>query len=168
MVHDPDVLNLLESLQTESWSGTAYRHMFADLEPGRINYDGARWNPPGVGAIYCSLHRETALVEAEHRIAQQPMRPKAKRTLYMLSVQLGMVVDLRDKRHLAQAGITDVELTSVRFGPCQEIGRAVRFIGAHGLLVPSARGIAANLVIYPSDDFELEVVDQEIIDPGRI
>jgi RES domain. len=48
----------------------------------------ARWNPAGVAAIYASLTREGALAEAEHQIAIQPIRPRARRSLYPLSPRL--------------------------------------------------------------------------------
>jgi RES domain-containing protein len=46
--------------------------MFGDYPPDAENILGARWNPPGVAAIYTSLTREGALAEAEHQIAIQP------------------------------------------------------------------------------------------------
>jgi RES domain-containing protein len=163
MVHDPDILNLLESLQIEQWRGTVFRHMFADFPPTRINENGARWNPPGVGAIYTSTDRATVIAEAEHRISLEPLRPRAKRTVYTLDVQLGVVVDLRDRQNLIKAGISAGMLIQLDFGPCQAIGAAVRFLGADGLLVPSARNEGTNLVIYPREDIELEVISSEVI-----
>jgi RES domain-containing protein len=54
--------------------------MFGDYPPDAENTRGARWNPPGVAAIYTSLARDGALAEAEYQIAVQPIRPRARRT----------------------------------------------------------------------------------------
>jgi RES domain-containing protein len=166
MVHDPDILNLLESLQITAWRGTVFRHMFADFPPTRTNDNGARWNPPGVSAIYTSTERDTVLAEAEHRISLEPFRPRAKRTIYSLAVELGVVIDLRDPQLLVAVGISEATLVQLDFRPCQAIGAAVRFLGADGLLVPSARAVGTNLVIFPHEDIELEVIGSEVIQEG--
>ena len=49
--------------------------MFNDYTPDRVNTAGARWNPPGVGAIYTVLHCGTALAEGQHAIDVQPRAP---------------------------------------------------------------------------------------------
>jgi RES domain-containing protein len=121
MIHDPDILNLLESLQITAWRGTVFRHMFADFPPTRTNDNGARWNPPGVSAIYTSTERDTVLAEAEHRISLEPFRPRAKRTIYSLAVELGVVIDLRDPQRLAAVGISEATLVQLDFTPCQSI-----------------------------------------------
>lgn len=74
----------LKALPFGSWRSTAFRHMFGSYPPDRENTSGARWNPAGVAAIYASLTREGALAEAEHQIAVQPIRPRARRSIYEL------------------------------------------------------------------------------------
>ncbi|HEX3110674.1 MAG TPA: RES family NAD+ phosphorylase [Thermoanaerobaculia bacterium] len=146
------MLDLLQSAGVSSWNGTVYRHMFASQPPTRANTAGARWNEPNVAAIYTSCERETALAEAEYYIGLQPLRPRAKRTLYTIHVSLSKVIDLTAARLLAHLGITDDILASLDQGPCRTIGGAVSWLGHGGLLVPSARRRGGtNLVIYQQD-----------------
>ena len=62
--------------------------MFADHPPDAENTCGARRNPQGVAAICTSLARDGALAEAEHQVAIQPIRPRARRTIYTLELTL--------------------------------------------------------------------------------
>lgn len=163
MIYEPALLDQLEEFGGQEWEGVAYRHMFGSYPPARMNTLGARWNPREVAAIYASLERETALAEAEYRISLEPFRPKARRTLYRISVRLNSVVDLREPARLALVGLTDAELVADDFTACQKVGGATQLLGNDGLLVPSARANGANLVIFPSNDYELEVVGSEEI-----
>lgn len=73
---NPNLLEALAELKPSTWSGRVWRHTFADNPPDAANGRGARWNPPGTDALYVSLERDTALAEAEHQIAVQPIRPR--------------------------------------------------------------------------------------------
>jgi hypothetical protein len=53
---------------------------------------------------------------------------------------------------------------------CQRIGGAVEHLGHDGLLVPSARHPASNLVIYPNQqtgDYGFVVLSEEIISEAQ-
>jgi RES domain-containing protein len=63
--YPPELLDRLQALTPAPWSGQVFRHMFGSYPPDAENTRGARWNPPGVAAIYTSLTREGALAEAE-------------------------------------------------------------------------------------------------------
>lgn len=163
MIYEPPFLDRLEQLGSQPWEGIVYRHMFGNYPPSRQNTLGARWNPREVAAIYASLERDTALAEAAHRISLEPFRPKAKRTLYRISVRLSRVVDLTNPGTLAELGVTAIELTADLSPACAKVGGAVAWLGSDGLLVPSARARGTNLVIYPSDDYDFEVLASEPI-----
>ena len=146
--------------------------MFANNPPFAINTRGARWNPPEVGAIYTSVERNTALAEAEHLISLQSLRPRAKRTLYELSIDLKSVLDLTPDDLLNAVGIGKAELEALDFKECQIVGGAIAWLDHDGLLVPSARRQGGtNLVIFPaSQDTEQEwaIVQEEVLeDPTR-
>ncbi len=148
--------------------GVVYRHMFARLQPTLENTGGARWNPKGTAAIYTSLERETALAEAEFRMALYPVRPSKGRTLYELRVRASRVVDFRAPELLAELGLTPERLQDPDdYRLCQEVGGGVAFLGCGGLLVPSARRSGGtNLVIYPvrpPSDAEIEILRTEFI-----
>ncbi|HEY0155896.1 MAG TPA: RES family NAD+ phosphorylase [Thermoanaerobaculia bacterium] len=164
------MLDILQSASVSAWSGTVYRHMFGSHPAARSNTTGGRWNDVGVEAIYTSCERETALAEAEYYINMQPLRPKAKRTLYTIRVSLKNVIDLTAAGVLAQLGITDSFLGAPDHSPCRTIGGAVNWLGHDGLLVPSARRPGGtNLVIYQQDlsTSDFEVVGEEVIAPDE-
>lgn len=93
MVHRPELLDALEHATTTAIDTTAWRHMFGRA-PDTENTTGARWNPPGVAAIYLSLTREGAIAEGDHAAAVQPLRPRALRRVYSVELTLANVLDL--------------------------------------------------------------------------
>jgi RES domain-containing protein len=165
------MLDVLQSARASAWSGTVYRHMFGSYPPARSNTAGARWNDTNLGAIYTSCERETALAEAEYYIAMQPLRPRAKRTLYTIHVSLKNVIDLAAPGLLDRVGITPGVLSGADHIPCRTVGGAVNWLGHDGLLVPSARRSGGtNLVIFRQDlsatDFEV-TAEEVIAEDGR-
>jgi RES domain-containing protein len=163
----PELLKRLEALESRTWDGLVWRHMFADNPPTRPNESGARWNPPGVPAIYCSLDRVTALAEGDHLVASQSLRPRVKRTIYNLRVHLEKVLDLLSRSRLLELGIGETELSDVDHAGCQRLGGTVEWLEHDGLLVPSARRSGVNLVIFtrkrgPGADFE--IVSSEVLE----
>jgi RES domain-containing protein len=85
---DQRLLDAVAALPTTKFESQAWRHMFGDNPPELANTGGARWNPAGVDALYASLDRETAIAEGDFRVQLEPNRPRAKRTVYRLSVRL--------------------------------------------------------------------------------
>jgi RES domain-containing protein len=165
------ILKALADLEPIAYSGTVWRHAFAGNPPDKANGRGARWNPPGIDALYVSLEREGALAEAEHQIAMQPVRPRAKRTLYRLQLELANVLDLRDRGLLGRLGIDAEMLAATDFTACQRVGGAAAFLGHDGIVVPSARHTGGNLVVFVSNqhsDAEIRVASSEVIDPGTV
>ncbi|MEA2572692.1 MAG: hypothetical protein QOI24_4693 [Acidobacteriota bacterium] len=166
MIYAPEMLDILQSAAISAWQGIVYRHMFGAHRPVRTNTTGARWNEPSVEAIYTSCERETALAEAEYYISLQPLRPKAKRTLYTLQIALGSVVDLTGEGILDKLGITRSVLCGDDHAPCRLIGSALNWLGHEGLLVPSARNLSGtNLVIFQHDPAtsQFDVIGEEPI-----
>lgn len=166
MIYPPDMLDILQSALVSAWSREVYRHMFGSHPPARGNTTGARWNDTNVQAIYTSCERETALAEAEYYIAVQPLRPRAKRTLYTINVSLQNVLDLTATGLLDRLGITADVLSGTDHTPCRTVGGAVSWLGHDGLLVPSVRRAGGtNLVIYRQDlsTNEFAVTAEEVI-----
>ena len=86
-----------------------------------------------------------------------------KRTIYRIKVGLNRVVSLVPTGTFARVGLTQEQIGSDDFGPCQRVGGAIRWLGSDGLLVPSARSTGTNLVIFPRDDFDFEILDSELL-----
>jgi RES domain-containing protein len=151
MIYSPRVLDRLQSVEPIVWEGVAVRHMFAGLPPERENTRGARWNPPGIGAIYFSTTRDGALAEAEYHLSLQTPRPRVRRTLYEVKLRLDSVLELTDERLLADLGIGPVELDDPMMEACREVGGAAAWLEHDGVFVPSARSRVINLVVYPAN-----------------
>lgn len=166
MVYPPELLDRLQAVEPAAWAGRAFRHMFAANSPDRENTRGARWNPPGVAAIYASLLREGAVAEADYQLSVQPIRPHVKRTVYTLEITLESVLDLSDLDSLASLGVGPDEIAGDDMSACQGVGGAAHWLDHDGLLVPSARSNAVNLVIFPASrpaDARFEVTASEAL-----
>lgn len=145
--YDPRLLDAIEALPVTAWQGHVWRHMFNDYPPDKVNTSGARWNPPGVGAIYTALHRTTALAEGQHAIDVQPCRTYARRVLYELEVSVADLIDLTAPGALQAVGLSTNDVSADDLAACQRVGGAAAWLSRGGLLVPSARDANANLVI---------------------
>jgi RES domain-containing protein len=164
MVYEPELLDKLEEVGGAPLDVIVWRHMFNELDPARANTRGARWNPPGIAAIYTSAAREIALAEAEYAIASQPVRPSTSRQVYRIRITVMKAIDLSDREVLAGVGIGNDELTAARQDACQTVGGAVHWLGFDGLLVPSARAAGTNLVLYADRlgvDAAFEIIARE-------
>jgi RES domain-containing protein len=147
-IHDPELLDAIERLGAEILdSATVWRHMFNDNPPELSNSRGARWNPAGLAAIYTSEHRETAVAEGQHAMDSQPLRPRTRRFVYELRVTARKVLRIRES-DLAVLGLSRSDLESPDFSACQTVGAHAAFLGYDALIVPSARAMGANVVIF--------------------
>lgn len=115
-------------------------------------------------AVYTSLKRETALAEGEYQISLQPLRPRARRTIFALRVKLQNALEIENFHQLEKLGVSERDFEGFDMSACQRIGWAVAWLGHDGLIVPSARADGQNLVIFPSrlsSEGALEVVEEE-------
>jgi RES domain-containing protein len=160
-----ELLEALSRLPSERWSGRTYRCVFEGTPPQRANSRGARWNPPGVEALYTGLSREVVIAEIDNLIAAQGIAPNRRRVIYTLDMSLRSVLIL-DVAALKRIGINDSALRSDDHAKCSLIGGAVHRLQHDGLLIPSVRGDANNLVVFvgnrPFGD-SFQIVDEEVI-----
>ena len=163
---DPRLLEALAHLEVRPWSGEVWRHTFGNQPPDRTNTRGARWNPPGVEALYTSLERSTAEAEADHVLNVQPIAPRTTRTMHRLRLTLEAVLDLREANALALLGVRDEDLMSDDFALCQAIGGAAAFLDTDGMIVASARAPGANLVILFSGSGRVPEIEVLSSEPG--
>ena len=71
---DPHLLDALEASTLEAVRGMVWRQILEPTSVLRPNQRGARWNPPGTEALYCSLDPATAAAEIDHLFSVQPYR----------------------------------------------------------------------------------------------
>lgn len=156
---DPQLLEALARLDPQPWAGEVWRHTFGSQPPDRTNTRGARWNPPGVEALYASLERATAVAEADHVLAVQPIPPRVSRTIHRLRLELEAVIDLRDSAVLAELDLDPASLVGEDYALCQAIGGAAAFLEIDGLIVASARAPGSNVVVLFSGSGRIPVVE---------
>jgi RES domain-containing protein len=145
--------DILEQIEPDRYDGDVYRVMINDYPPEKENTVGARWNPKGTAAIYTSSDAGQAVAEIRYKLERQPrpVRTDLLLVVYRIHVEIDEVVDLaKATKALESMGLTTSRLLSDTWTDSQAIGNTIAWLGRGGLLVPSARGIKKNLVIYPS------------------
>ena len=146
---------MIEDLKAKTatrFAHEAYRPKITSTEGARLY--GGRWNPIGIGALYSSIERETALAEFTRGIdTEHPMKPSI---MVSLIVSATTVADFTSAPFLDALGIACADLVS---GSDDHDYRIPQHLGAlayshpiDALLVPSAaRPGGANLVIFERD-----------------
>jgi RES domain-containing protein len=142
------LVDQLSALPATAWSGDVFRWTFTGTPPDRANTRGARWNPPGVPALYTSFARDIILAESDYLIQAQGIPPNRVREIHTFSLSLKSVLDLSDRALLRRLGIDDAALQDTDYSRCQMVGGAVERLRNDGLIVPLARGQGNNLVIF--------------------
>jgi RES domain-containing protein len=156
---DPDLLDALESSEVEVVSGTVWRQVLLPTSVTRSNLRGARWNPPGIEALYCSLDPATAAAEIDHLISKNPIPITRTRVTYALDVRVSRVADLRPHAWSTPFGHP---YDPTKSDECQVIGGAAAWLGCGALLAPSQRHSGDNLVIFVANlDLDDSVDPQE-------
>ena len=164
---DPTLLDAIEETVIQ-WRGVVYRQVFEGTDVLRANIRGARWNPPEVEALYCSLQSRTAAAEVDHLIGRQPVPIRTPRITHNLSVKLVRVADLRNLETLERCEITSEMVMGEDLSKPQLVGGAAAWLQCAGMLIPSARDEGVNLVVFvnnmaPTDGIDL--VSQEVYRP---
>jgi RES domain-containing protein len=143
-----------------------------DLISGNgASYNGGRWNPPGVRAIYASLDPVTAVKESYQEFLKYGFKASNIRPRVMAGIRLNVkrLLDVTDARIRRRLGFTLAELTGEDWHSIQSagdeswtqaIGRGARLAGFEGLLAPSARERnGKNVVVFPENLARTSTVD---------
>jgi RES domain-containing protein len=160
-IFEPELLDALEAT-VRPFHGPVWRSVIGDSDPLRPNMRGARWNPPGVEALYFPLDGQGALTEVAAVIARQPVPIRRPLRLYRFRVALHRTADLRDEAP-ASVGYPHEALVGEDWAEPSHAGAAANWLGLSGLLVPSARHHGSNLVVLvgnlgPTERLELNRV----------
>jgi RES domain-containing protein len=142
------LVDQLCELPATAWAGDVFRWTFTGIPPDRANTRGARWNPPGVPALYTSFARDIVLAESDYVIQAQGIPPNRVREIHTFSLSLRSVLDLSNRALLERLGIDDAALKDADYSRCQVVGGAVERLRNDGLIIPSARGQGNNLVVF--------------------
>lgn len=145
-------------------------------DPTACGNSGGRWDDTSFEVLYTSRTREGALAEMLfHLRAGQPFVPSKPRfSLHEIRVRLENVLDLSSFADLENLGVDRAKFgrlsyveKDAEYPRTQDIAEVAHFHGHDGLLVPSARSPATNLVVFceRTDPDQLEVLrDHGVVD----
>ena len=150
-VHDREMLDILEDCEAQTFVGDTWRIVRSGRDPTRGSTANGRWGASGeFEALYTACEREGALAEVGYRMSLEPLWPsKILHDIHRLEVTLERVLDLTDFSLLAKFGIEEHSFESHSYEVEQAISSAARFLEYQGILVPNARYLGTNLVVYP-------------------
>jgi RES domain-containing protein len=166
-MHEPRLLDELSKFHASEFDAEVYRAIPQGLNPLTPSTAGGRWSPRGsVPVLYTSLDKDGSLAEISYHwslLDPLPTKPVALHRIRAAARQSLRLVEV----DLARLGVEMARLGDIPYKPTQDIGAAVAFLGYDGLIIPSARWKAENLVIFAENnslDSELAVLSSEEID----
>jgi hypothetical protein len=156
-VRDNAILDILETIPKQPFEGSAWRIVRGDRDPLRSSSPKGRWDDGSFDVLYTSLEADGAKAEMYFHIMRgQPVFPSQMEfRLFELDVKLSRVIEFPDLASLAGIGVDvnnygglgysrkDEEYTA-----SQKIGEAAHFLDADALIVPNARWVCMNAVLY--------------------
>ena len=165
-IRDQRLLDALDALEQEPYSGTVWRSVREGRDPLACWRPGGRWDDGTIDVLYTSEMRQAAIDERRFHLYQgQPIIPSRVRyELFELRVSLEAVMRFKNLDDLAALRL-DIQsygklsyLERSQEYPCsQDIAEACSFLGADGISVPSARTPDSNnLVIFCEQDTRIE------------
>lgn len=180
-VRDKALLDALERLEPEPYAGPVWRSVREGRNPIDCSRAGGRWDAPWDGrtfdVLYTSETREGAIAERRfHLFMGQPFPPsKVRYELFELRVRLSAVIAFDDLAALAAVGLNTAGYGRASYAdkdgeyPCsQEVAEACFFLGADGILVPSARHETRNLVVFCEQETDVPIEREVVTSHGLI
>jgi len=147
VVHDRELVERLDALPRETFSGEVFRATRVSLDPLASSYSGGRWMRRDAAAVlYTSCQRDGALAEIAFHWSQLTPRPTKPVVVHTLRVVIHRTLRLI-RADLATLGVPESVYNSLNPPRTQEIGAAAAFLGCDGLITPSARWPCDNLVL---------------------
>jgi hypothetical protein len=147
-IHDSELLDALEQLEPEPFTGNAFRIVPEGRDPiqARLTGSGGRWDDGQFPVLCTSIDSGTAIAEVKYHLSRQPIFPsKVNLLLYELEVETERTLKFLDVEELTPLGV-DVSVYSVSdysqakkkvYPSTQAIGSAAHFLEFDGLIVPS-------------------------------
>lgn len=149
-MHDRDILDALEAIEPEAFTGDVWRITRQGHDPLRGSVAHGRWSPNGAfEVLYTSLERDGALGEIGFRLALEPVWPsRLAHEIHTIGAETARTLRFADVSALAPLGVETARYESFDYGATQAIAAAAHFLEFDGLIVPSARAACANLVVF--------------------
>jgi RES domain-containing protein len=148
--HDRELLDALEAVPAEAFSGTVWRITMHGRDPLRGSMAGGRWSPQGdVEVLYSSLVRDGALAEIGYRLSLEPVWPsRLVHEVHRIVARTQNSLRFADLASLEPLGIDPKRYATLDYTATQAVAAAAHFLGYDGLIVPSARYSDLNLVLF--------------------
>jgi len=148
--HDRIVLDALEAMEPEAFSGDVWRVALRGRDPLRGSTANGRWSPAGeFEVLYTSLERDGALAEIRYRLTLEPVWPsRVQYDVYRIAAKTGRTLRFANVQALIPLGVDPARYSSFDYTATQAIAAAARFLDFDSLIVPSARSPALHLVIF--------------------
>lgn len=147
----------LARLNLASYSGTAYRHQSPGFDPRSgtgARRRGGRFNPPrSFQVLYLALSVETAAADLRQAAERMnlPLAAALPREVFVSTVSLDHVLDLRASEALAGLEVTRNQLLAADQARSRVVGEAVNRPGVQALIAPSATGVGDVLALFPEN-----------------
>ncbi len=164
---DLALLDALDALDRTAFEGPVWRIVRDGRDPLQGSPAGARWDPGGFDVIYAAMAREGALAEIHFHLSRQPVFPsRLVSVLHRISARTRRTLKLADLSKLEALGVAGETYGDLTYDRTQAIGDAAHFLGFDGLIVPSARWEALNLVLFTDQlsQGDLAVEDSTVVD----
>ncbi len=165
-VRDRKLLDALEAVESAPYESHVWRSVRASQDPLVCGRSGGRWDDGTLDVLYTSESREGAVEERRFHLYQgQPFPPsKINYELFELWVSLKAVVRLDNLDALKEMGLRVEDFGRLsylerdrEYPRSQEVAEACAFLGADGLLAPSARDLSQrNLIVFCEQTTEME------------
>jgi RES domain-containing protein len=163
---DLELLDAIDRLERHDLDGKVWRVVRESRNVLQGSAMGARWDPGHFDVLYTSLERDGALEEIYFHLTRQPVFPSTIRfQAHRIRVRATKLLRLEKSTQLQDLGVDVTNYSGFDYSRTQAIADAAYFLGFEGLIVPSARCEALNLVLF-SDHIEptdLEVEDSEFV-----
>ncbi len=166
-IRDQRLLDALEKIHQRPYRGTVWRSVRQGADPLACWRSGGRWDDGSFDVLYTSETREAAIAERRFHLYQgQPIPPsKVRYELFELRVALEAVMLFDGLDALGALGLEIARYGQLayvervqEYPRSQQIAEACSFIGADGILAPSARELRSNnLIVFCEQDTAIEM-----------
>lgn len=154
---DPALIDALEAIEPVLFRGPVWRIVGDGRDPLRCSASGGRWDDGSFDVLYTSQTREGATEEMRfHLMRGQPVMPsRIAYRLFGIEAALDRALRFLDLDALARVGLDvgtfgrlSYEGRAGEYPRTQQIGEVAHFLDFDGLIAPSARAAALNVVIF--------------------
>ena len=165
MSHDVEILDILDNLDPQVYSGTLWRTTWLKRDPFLGGTGGGRWSlPKKFEALYTSLEENTSIAELHYHLSQAPVRSSCAMLICELHAEQLQLLDLTADKVLYDLKLEELDGIE-RLQQSQKVGAAAHFLEYQGILVPSYRSQGVNCVIFSErlDDAQLKIASKSEI-----